>query len=84
MQRNIPDEVLSAGDGDRHGVAESVELNLSVFLEQLLAEEDVEVLVSLVRNVDDVWVFPRGLGGCGFGDGIHLSLNMFCFMIMLI
>ena len=55
-----------------------------MFLEQLLAEEDVEVLVSLVRNVDDVWVFPRGLGGCGFGDGIHLSLNMFCFMIMLI
>jgi len=52
----LPDEVLSAHDSDRYGVAEGLELDPAVLLEELLAEEDVEAGVSLVRHVDDVGV----------------------------
>ncbi len=52
----LPDEVLSAHDSDRDGVAEGLELDPAVLLEQLLAQEDVEARVSLVGNVDDVGV----------------------------
>lgn len=66
-KRCLPDEVLSASDGDGHGVSEGMEFDLLVLLEQLLAKEDVEVLVSLVRDVDDVRIFSGGSGGwlCG-------------------
>ena len=59
--RYLPDEVLCAHDCGGDGVAESLELNPVVFLEELLAQEDVEVLVPLVGDVDDVGVFARCL-----------------------
>ena len=39
-------------DGD--GVAEGVQLNVGMFLEELLPQVDVELCLSLVGNVDDV------------------------------
>ena len=61
---SLPDEVLSAHDGDRDGVAEGLEFDLSVLLEQLLAQEDIEAGISLVGNVDDLGVFSNNfLGG---------------------
>jgi len=45
-----------------------------VFLEQLLAEEDVEVLVPLVGHVDDVRILS-GLSGLHGGCGLHSNIT---------
>ena len=56
LVKYLPDEILSRLNGDRDGVAESLELDPVVLLEELLAEENVEARVSLVGNVDDVGI----------------------------
>ena len=74
MISHLPHEVLSRHDGGGDGVAEGLELDPVVLLEELLAEEHVEVLVSLVRHVDDVGVLSW-LGGL---DLFHFSKFIFC------
>ena len=57
----IPDEVFGTHDCGGHCVAEGLELDEFVLLEELLAKEDVEVLVPLVGHVDDVGVLSGSL-----------------------
>lgn len=61
LKDSLPDEVFGAHDGNGDGVAESLELNLSMLLEELLAQEDVEAGVSLVGHVNDLGVFSNNL-----------------------
>ncbi len=65
MAEVLPDEILSGHDSGGDCVAEGLELDPVVLLQKLLAEEHVEVLVSLVRHVDDVGVLS-GLLSLGF------------------
>ncbi len=48
----LPVEVLSSHDTDLYGISKRVKFDLSMLGKELLAEIDVELGVSLVRNVD--------------------------------
>jgi hypothetical protein len=75
---NIPDEVLGSLDTGGNCIAEGVELDCGVILEDLLSEVHVELGLSLVGHIDLVGVFAGCLGlAAGLGvSGFHLCTGL--------